>query len=71
MFIRGRYYAYVPYIVFDERPTPAADYAELQAAARRSVCFDWDGGGVFDHVETVDTPPTSMARRRQLHDCGL
>jgi hypothetical protein len=61
VFVRGQYYAYVPYIVYDAvharrglRRTFSPEQGDL-------VCFDWEGNGVFDHVETVDKPPASVA----------
>lgn len=61
VFVRGSRYAYVPYIV--------ADAVHAKNGLRRTftpqpgdlVCFDWEGNGVHDHVETVDHPPTSVS----------
>ena len=60
VFVRGRYYAYVPYIVADAKYSRRGLRRTFSPGPGDLVCMDWDGGGVFDHVETVDKPPTSM-----------
>jgi peptidoglycan hydrolase-like protein with peptidoglycan-binding domain len=60
VFVRGSYYAYVPYIVADATYSRRGLRKTFTPVSGDLVCFDWDGGGVFDHVETVDTPPKSV-----------
>lgn len=60
-FVRGQRWAYVPFIVHDA--THALNGLRRTFAPVRGslVCFDWTGDGVFDHVEIVDNPPTSLS----------
>jgi hypothetical protein len=60
-FRRGQYYAYVPYIVADAVASRRGLRRTFTPAAGDLVCMDWDGNGVFDHVETVETPPSSVS----------
>ena len=60
-FARGQRYAYVPYIVHDATAGTNGLARTFDPKPGNLVCFDWDGDGVFDHVELVDRPPTSVA----------
>jgi hypothetical protein len=60
VFVRGQRYAYVPYIVADATHAHDGLRRTFNPQAGDLVCFDWEGNGVFDHVETVDHPPTAV-----------
>jgi len=61
VFKRGQYYAYVPYIVQDAISARNGLRRTFKPEPGDLWCVDWQGDGVFDHVETVDKPPRSMA----------
>lgn len=58
-FIKGKKYAYCPYILSDARGqhNNLRIVSTADAAAGDIVLFDWDGDGVADHVGLVSTPP--------------
>lgn len=60
VFVRGSYYAYVPYIVADATYARRGLRKTFKPVKGDLVCFDWDGDGIFDHVETVDEPPAAV-----------
>lgn len=60
VFKRGSKYAYVPYIVQDAISARNGLRRTFKPEPGDLVCMDWQGDGVFDHVETVDKPPKSM-----------
>jgi hypothetical protein len=49
-FERGRYYAYVPYIVNDARDRLFGLSVTTSPAAGDLVCYDWQRDGTFDHI---------------------
>jgi peptidoglycan hydrolase-like protein with peptidoglycan-binding domain len=70
VFIRGRYYAYVPYIVADATYARRGLRKTFRPQRGDLVCFDYDGGGIFDHVETVDTPPNAVTHGAAFSTIG-
>jgi hypothetical protein len=51
-FVRGSYYAYVPYIVSDARNGRRGLSVPSEVKPGDLVCYNWDGGpsGEFDHI---------------------
>jgi len=49
-FVKGNYYAYVPYIVSDARMGYRGLSITSDPQPGDLVCFDWDWDGEFDHV---------------------
>jgi hypothetical protein len=49
-FVRGTYYAYVPYIVSDARSGKRGLQTTGSPVPGDLVCYDWSGDGVYDHV---------------------
>ena len=49
-FVKGSYYAYVPYIVSDARSNRRGLSVTKDPIPGDLVCFDWQGDGTFDHV---------------------
>src|SRR5215472_4567375 len=49
-FVKGKNYAYVPYIVNDARAKRNGLSVTSSPIAGDLVCFDWNYDGVFDHV---------------------
>jgi peptidoglycan hydrolase-like protein with peptidoglycan-binding domain len=60
VFRRGERYAYVPYIVQDAITARNGLRRTFKPEPGDLVCMDWQGDGVFDHVETVDKPPAKL-----------
>lgn len=60
-FIRGARYAYVPYIVHDAIAGENGLMRTFDPKPGDLWCVDWEGNGIFDHVELVDKPPAGIA----------
>jgi cell wall-associated NlpC family hydrolase len=59
-FVRGQRYAYVPYLLQDALAGRNGVTRTFDPRPGDLVTFDWDGGGVPDHVELVDKPPRTL-----------
>lgn len=59
-FLRGSRYSYVPSIVHDATVGENGLARTFTPRQGDLVCFDWNGDGVFDHVELVDDPPAGV-----------
>lgn len=60
-FKRGEIASYVPTIVHYATVGLYGFRRTYTPGPGSGVCFDWDGDGVYDHVEIVDSPPASLA----------
>jgi hypothetical protein len=49
-FVKGSYYAYVPYIVSDARMGYRGLSITSDPQPGDLVCYDWDWNGEFDHI---------------------
>jgi len=49
-FVKGQYYAYVPYIVYDARMGYRGLSITSDPQPGDLVCFDWDRNGEYDHI---------------------
>jgi len=60
-FVRGKNYAYVPYIVSDARNGRNGLSVTNSPVAGDLVCFDWQRDGTFDHVGLFEKWTSSTA----------
>jgi len=60
-FIKGRNYAYVPYIVSDARAKRNGLTVTGSPVPGDMVCYDWHGDGTFDHVGLFETWVSGVA----------
>jgi hypothetical protein len=60
-FVRGTYYAYVPYIVSDARSGKRGLQTTGSAVPGDLVAYDWSGDGVYDHVGLFEKWTTGRA----------
>lgn len=70
-FLRGRRYAYVPYIVHDARA--GVNWLSVTDHPKPGdlVCFDWDNDGVADHVGMVLSMGTGGAFKTIEGNTGI
>jgi hypothetical protein len=59
-FARGQRWAYVPYMLSAATAGRDGLTRTFDPKPGDLVLFDWDGGGVPDHVELVDKPPRTI-----------